>query len=351
MRRPLTLALLPLTALAQIPTAATFWNTGSRFVGSAQCATCHVAEARKFHASSMSRALEPIAQCAILASDVHFTFTNGEYRYSISREAGKVLYRVTNGKEEIAVPLEFAFGQGRAGQTYVFSLDGQFYESRVSYYAELKGLDLTVGAGNSTPTDLRSAAGRPMEGKEPRECFGCHTTGARRATTLQLDHYEPGVQCESCHGPGGDHVDSIKAGHVKPGSIRSLAKMDPEQSSEFCGSCHRTWQTVMMMGIKGVNTARFPAYRLTSSPCFSLTDQRISCTACHDPHGGLVTDDKFYDAKCLACHSAGSAGKVCSVAKQNCTSCHMQRVSPPEAHHAFPDHWFRIVRSKDDYPE
>jgi hypothetical protein len=345
------IAALSLTASAEPPTSTTFWNTSGRYVGSAQCAACHPAESRKFHASSMSRALEPIDSCAILQGDVHLSFRTGPYAYSIVRESGKIVYRVKNGNETFSAPLEYAFGQGKAGQTYVYSIGGRFYESRVSYYAEIRGLDLTVGAMNSRPNDARSAAGREMDAKEPRECFGCHTTGARRGITLQLQDYEAGVQCESCHGPGGDHVASVRSGHPNRDSIRSLANMDPQQSNEFCGACHRTWQTVMMLGIKGINTARFPAYRLTSSPCFSLDDQRIACTACHDPHGALVSDDKYYDSKCTACHSSAGGKKVCSVAKEDCVSCHVQRVSPPEAHYAFPDHWFRIVRSKNDYPE
>jgi hypothetical protein len=305
----------------------------------------------------MSRALEPVASCAILQGDIHYTFKTGEYTYSISREGAKVIYTVSNGKEHFTAPLEFAFGGGKAGQTYLFSIDGTYYESRVSYYSELKNLDLTVGAVNSKPADLVSAAGRIMQGNEARDCFGCHTTGARVAGTLQLKDYEPGVQCESCHGPGGDHVDAILAGKPVAGTIRNLSNMDPDTSNAFCGTCHRTWQTVTLMGIRGTNTARFPAYRLTSSPCFSLDDRRISCTTCHDPHGGLVTNDKFYDSKCTACHNTVTKiadAKVCPVAKESkesCTSCHVQRVETPEAHHAFPDHWFRIVHSKDDYPE
>jgi hypothetical protein len=298
----------------------------------------------------MSRALQPVESCEILRGNIHFTFRQGPYSYSIAREGGQVIYKVGRGDEAIAVPLEFAFGQGNAGQTYVYSLDGQYYESRVSYYAETKNLDLTVGAMNSQPTDVRSAAGRVMQGNEPRDCFGCHTTGARIAGKLQLVDYQTGVQCESCHGPGGAHVEAVSAGRPAAGTIRSLAKMGPQESNEFCGTCHRTWQTVMMMGIKGINTARFPSYRITNSPCFSLDDRRIACTTCHDPHGSLVADDKYYDSKCTACHNQRE-GKVCKVGKESCTSCHMQRVSPPEAHHAFPDHWFRIVRSARDYPE
>jgi len=173
-------------------------------------------------------------------------------------------------------------------------------------------------------------------------------------TTLQLNEFQEGVQCESCHGPGAAHVQAVRAGKSDASLIRSLKGMDPQQSNEFCGSCHRTWETVMMMKIKGINTARFPSYRITGSPCFSLDDRRISCTACHDPHGALVSDDRFYDSKCTACHNRANASlkkKTCPVGTQACTSCHMQRVEPAESHHAFPDHWFRVVKSATDYPE
>ena len=47
--------------------------------------------------------------------------------------------------------LHYVFGQGKAGQTYVYEKDGRYFESRVSYYQELHGLDLTVGAQNMAP--------------------------------------------------------------------------------------------------------------------------------------------------------------------------------------------------------
>jgi len=342
------------TMMTPAPAGSAFWVVSGRFIGSKQCAACHQAQARNFHRNSMSRALEPVDTCAILNGDVHYTWSDGKYAYSITRAGEKVLYRVTDGKETFETPLQFAFGQGKAGQTYVYDHNGSFYESRVSFYAKLQGLDLTVGAVNATPADLLTAAGRIMNSRDARDCFGCHTTGARIGNTLQLTSYEAGVQCESCHGPGGAHVESIRNGKPAPGSIRSLKGMDPQETSEMCGVCHRTWETVVTMGLKGINTARFPAYRLTSSPCFSLNDRRIACTACHNPHEGLESDDRRYDVKCTACHNQANAAlkrRVCKVAKANCTSCHMMRVEPPESHHAFVDHWIRVVRSKDDYPE
>jgi hypothetical protein len=340
-----------------IPTATNFWNSKGRFAGSATCAGCHAAQAEKFRGSSMSRALEPIGRSAIPQGDAPYIFHDGPYTWSVGRTGGptggKVMYKITNGKETLEVPLEYAFGQGKAGQTYVFSMGGEYFESRVSYYASLHGLDLTVGAMNSAPTSLQDAAGRVMKGNEPRNCFGCHTTGARVGSTLQLTAYEDGVQCEGCHGPGGAHVDAVRQGKAAPGSIRALRGMTPQESNEFCGACHRTWEAVMTMGIRGINNSRFPAYRLTNSPCFSLEDVRISCTSCHDPHGALVTEDRAYDAKCTACHHAANVSlkkKTCPVGKHACTSCHMARVEPAESHHAFPDHWFRVVK-KAEYPD
>ncbi len=349
--------LFALQALAQsgAPVGSAYWSANGKYVGSDRCAQCHDKQAKPYRESTMSRALSPVENCAALRGDIHFAFQSGDYSWSIVRHGDKILYRVSDGKENFEAPLEFAFGQGMAGQTYLFRHEGKFYESRVSYYADIKGLDLTVGAGNSKPRNLLEAAGRIMDGNEPRNCFGCHTTGARLGPSLQLDHYENGVQCESCHGAGASHVEAMASGAKGAATaIRPLKGMGPQEASEFCGVCHRTWDTVMNMGIKGINTARFPSYRLTNSKCFSLDDPRIACTTCHDPHTPLVKNAGYYDSKCTACHNKAeltSGKKLCPVGKENCTTCHMPKVSPPEAHHAFPDHWIRVVRVQGEYPE
>jgi hypothetical protein len=335
------------------PSSATFWNTPGRFIGSKQCALCHQAQASHFHDNSMSRALEAIDKCEILRGPVHYSVTIGKYSYLIRRDGAKVLYNVTDGVQTIETPLSYAFGQGKAGQTYFYEREGRTYESRVSYYSRLGGLALTVGAVNLKPATLIEAAGRDLDSQNQLDCFGCHTTGARLGNRLQLEHFEPGVSCEACHGPGGAHVDSIQDGKPKPGSIRSLKGMDAEDTAEFCGVCHRTWETVMTMGLRGVNTVRFMPYRLMSSQCFSPADKRIACTACHNPHAGLVTDEQNYDSKCKACHYSTNVAimkKTCPTASSKCVSCHMPRIDPGESQHAFPDHWIRVVRAGAPYP-
>lgn len=67
-----------------------------------------------------------------------------------------------------------------------------------------------------------------------------------------------------------------------------------------------------------------------------------------------MTNDRAYDANCTACHNPVNESikkKTCPVGKRDCTQCHRQRVEPAEAHHAVPDHWFRVVRAGAEYPD
>src|SRR5205085_10155262 len=98
------------------------------------CASCHPAQARSQPATSMGHALERASECAILRNNPKLTFTKGGYSYQIVRERDRSMYTVSNGKQMISTELPWAFGQGLAGQTYVYQLNGIWYESRVSYY-------------------------------------------------------------------------------------------------------------------------------------------------------------------------------------------------------------------------
>src|SRR5207248_4550679 len=107
---------------------------------------------------------------------------------------------------------------------------------------------------------------------------------------------------------------------------------------------------IAMNGPRGVNNVRFQPYRLTNSKCYDAADQRIRCTACHNPHEPPVRDASFYDSKCAACHSAAAHTKTCPVAKADCVTCHMPKVDLPGAHSQFTDHQIRVARANAPYP-
>src|SRR5579862_7240918 len=99
-----------------------------------QCRNCHAAQAASQPGTSMGHALELVADCSILKDHPLLTFKHGRYSYTITRQGDRSVYMVTDGASTLTVPVGWAFGLGTAGQTYVFEIDGTFYESRVSFY-------------------------------------------------------------------------------------------------------------------------------------------------------------------------------------------------------------------------
>ncbi len=321
---------------------------------SPKCSLCHQRQSLHQASTSMARALETVAGCDILRSHPKLAFESGEFRYSIARDGDRSIYTVTGGTQTLTVPIAWAFGLGTAGQTYVFQRDGKWYESRVSFYKGIDGLDITMGAQGKKPAGLMEAAGREMAPVDARDCFDCHATNAVHDGKLTVETLHPGVACERCHTTALEHARAIQAGDAKHAQMPKLAKLSTEEMSDFCGQCHRTWSFIAMNGPRGPGNVRFQPYRLTNSKCYDAADPRISCTACHDPHAEVVRDTAYYDSKCTACHRAKAAGAgakhLCKVAAASCTSCHMPKVRMPGAHVTFSDHQIRVARAGAPYP-
>lgn len=300
----------------------------------------------------MAHAMELVPECDILKTHPLLTFTDGKYSYRIERNGERSIYTVSDGQAQFTAPIGWAFGLGVAGQTYVFEKDGIFYESRVSFYRELNGLDLTMGARNLKPTNLTQAAGRPMGRDEKVRCFGCHATNATVGMQLTLERMTPGVQCERCHGDTGHHIEGINRGDPVLAKMKDLRHQNAEEFSNFCGQCHRTWAEIAGEGKLGISNIRFQPYRLTNSKCYDTEDTRISCVACHDPHQEINRTDTSYDSKCQACHGGGKReAKLCKVSTKNCVSCHMPKLDMPGSHHKFTDHLIRVVKANEQYPD
>ena len=317
-----------------------------------ECAACHLAESKPHPATSMAHAMELPAECSILKSHPLLTFQDGNYSYRIERKGDESIYTVSDGTQTLTVPIGWAFGLGLAGQTYVFEKDGEFYESRVSYFRARDGLDFTLGALNHRPANLTEAAGRIMTADDKVRCFSCHSTDAVEAKKLVLEKLTPGVQCERCHDGAAQHLEAVKRGEAKAARIQDPRTFSSEQVSNFCGGCHRTWEQIAATGILGIADVRFQPYRLTNSRCYDADDPRIRCTSCHNPHEEINRTDTAYDSKCQACHAGGKAtARACKVASANCASCHMPKIEIPGSHYKFTDHEIRVARANDPYPD
>src|SRR6185437_8401628 len=106
----------------------------------AACAGCHRAKVESQAKTPMALSLSPGGDSEILRRHPELTFSDGVYSYRIVRQGDTSIYRVTDGKGTISVPIAWAFGLGAAGQTYVFERNGHWVESRVSYFQAIDKL-------------------------------------------------------------------------------------------------------------------------------------------------------------------------------------------------------------------
>ena len=329
---------------------------GTEFLGDQACVECHKRASGQFAETGMALAMEPVHDSKVLTQNPTLTLHLGPYSYEIKRDGKQSFYSVTDGKNTISVPIHYAVGQGRMGQTYVLERDGKFYESRMSFYNQTKGLDFTIGSPRGVPASLEEAFGRLLSNNEVVSCFSCHAQNSSAGQQLQLDKLAHGVRCESCHGPGGPHVAAVRAGEPGYKSIFNPGRLGgDEQSQQFCASCHRGNEEFSLLQGMETNNVRFQPYRIFHSKCYS-DDRNIRCTACHNPHEPLREDSAYYDSRCLACHAlkgqpvAQGSAPACPTATKDCVSCHMPKVEIKSAHFTFTDHYIRIVKPGEKYP-
>ncbi|MGO9124151.1 MAG: multiheme c-type cytochrome [Terriglobales bacterium] len=327
------------------------------FLGPDACAPCHASKVHTQKQTPMANAAMLPADSEALRSHDQLTFHLAPYTYQISRQQQGSLYSVTDGKQTISVPLNWVFGLGESGQTYVLEHNGTFYESRVSYYPALDALDLTPTPSRAASVTLEDALGRRMlYAGETQRCFGCHTTASTTNRRFDPSRLLPGVTCEACHGPGAKHVAAMKAKQMQQGlnSILDPGQLNPVDQVDFCGACHRTYVDVVLSKTSGIRNLRFQPYRLERSQCWIKSNHGITCLACHNPHQPRVRDLASYDDRCLSCHQRGHSAsdrsfKTCTVSANNCVSCHMPKYEMPGMHFKFTDHFIRIVRNGEGY--
>jgi hypothetical protein len=353
-----------------------FWPTKGQdsfaeFAGEQSCAGCHVGIARSAIVSSMRRTAMHADAAEILKQHPHleFRYLTDIFRIETTPDQQKIIstYSVADGTDTLSATLLWVFGTGRVGQSYLFKKsDGNFYEARLTFFQSLNDIGFTPARDLFGPTDISTAMGRQVGEAELIRCFSCHATAVNIQDRFNESGLRGGVTCEACHGPGAAHVAAMSQSSPqrKGLAIFDPSRLSPTDSVEFCGSCHGSWWDVRLAQVTGPSTVRSAPYRLVTSKCWQEEgDPRLVCTACHDPHKELVTDEGSYDAACLRCHALsakhaqadrngpGAHAQACPVAKQKCASCHMPQVYVREMKSTFTDHRIRIVRPGDPFKD
>jgi hypothetical protein len=314
----------------------------------------------------MAHAAWRASETEALRSNPKLSLSTPPFQTVITHDRTSTNYVVSGRGDSISAKLLWAIGDGVKGQTFMLSYLGTLFESQLSYFPSIGGLDITPEHPRTPPEFLEAALGAPQTELAAQQCFACHTTASSVRQHFDPDHATPGVTCEACHGPGARHVKAIEAKQLNTAAeaILDPGSFGPVDLIDFCGACHRAPLDVAAAKINAPLNIRFQPYRLSKSRCWSRPDRRITCIACHDPHVPLVRDAAFYDAKCLACHGTAAADtsagiaqdrlrsrpSTCPVSTEHCVSCHMPKFEDPQLHGSFTDHDIRIVRPGDPYP-
>jgi Tetratricopeptide repeat/Cytochrome c554 and c-prime len=325
------------------------------YVGNEACSKCHASIYQSFTRTAHARASGPASENLVTGEFIH---QKSGVTYSVYSESGRVWMAfdrqgdpLVHSKRELL----YYIGQGRRGTTYLFSVDGFFFETPINLYTSRHVWDMAPAYG-----DAREI---PMNLPVLTSCLDCHASGIRPPIEGTENRYAmplflySGVSCERCHGPGGDHV--------RAGAIVNPAKLTPDRRDQVCMQCHLEGNVAIERPGKhlyqyrpGEDLFDYVRYfvltgtgkpgeraasqfeELAQSMCKRKSGDSMSCTSCHDPHRTIPRDERvaFYRAKCLACHGAGF-GVRHHTSQPDCTQCHMPAATSSDiAHTAVTDH-------------
>ena len=355
------------------------------------CGPCHRAISESYRRTAMGRSFSrPTPETTVEDYSRHnqyFHAASGQY-YTMIQRGGRYYQRRhelgAGGRETNVVEKEirFVLGSGAHARTYLLQTPGgQLAEAPVAWYAENGGFwAMNPGYDRRDHFDFRR--------KIDQECFFCHNaypavepgipTGARE---LFLRGAIPeGIDCQRCHGPGRAHVKSASSG-APPAAVRAAivnpARLTPERRLELCLQCHlESTSRRLPYSLRRYGRAMFSyrpgqplenyilhfdhapgagqddkfeisgaAYRLMKSACFLKSDQALSCTTCHNPHGEDTGEaaTRRYVKVCQSCHAAAHKST------ENCLSCHMpQRRADDAVHVVITDHYIQRRRPDRD---
>jgi DmsE family decaheme c-type cytochrome len=134
------------------------------------------------------------------------------------------------------------------------------------------------------------------------QCLSCHQGDAKRMNFAFAEHNKAGIQCSDCHGMHSPKVKSLRAGMERAGKEAAL-----------CSTCH---QDVM---------ARF-----NMRSHHPVREGGLTCSDCHDPHGGKQLTLAAKTAQCTQCHQnvRGPHAFEHAPAAEDCATCHNPHGSP-----------------------
>ena len=356
------------------------------YAGSGACQGCHSEIYQSYFTTPMGRSSGKVSDGSFPAQfqPSSFLHPSSGIRYRVYGDQTESHLEFANTRPDPDRPafrgskrFEYYIGSGAAARGYIFSVDGYWFQSPVSYYSRRRKWDVAPGY----ETDPRLDVARPVD----RQCLECHASRVQHIEGTQNRYrgapfLEGAIGCERCHGPGAAHVNRMGAGAAAGSKqIVNPARLEPVRRDSVCARCHLTgeinvarvsrspssfrpgdvlsdhavafvWSPPKDDGIKVIGHFE----KLWQSRCKQVSGDRLWCGTCHDPHAVPPATEKaaYFRAKCLSCHEAKPASEHAKLAESqdnDCAACHMPKTRARDGgHSAFTDH--SMPRTPDRRP-
>ena len=352
----------------------------AKFVGSAQCATCHDDENARWRGSHHQLAMQPASDSTVLGNFNQVSFNNADVTSTFFRRGSKFIVR-TDGPDGALHDYEIKYTFGVYPlQQYLIAMPGGrlqafgiAWDSRPSARGGQRWFSLYPGQ-KITHRDSRHWTG--IDQNWNYMCADCHSTNLRknydsRTRTFTTAYAEIDVSCEACHGPGSNHLTWAK----KQGDWKNIAndgltialderrgvawpidtatgnarRSSPRQSDReilMCARCHARRGQIHEDAVHGQPVGddyrvalldedhyfpdgqiREEDYEYGSFIQSRMFHAGVTCSDCHEPHSSALRTSG--NNLCMQCHSPEKYDspkhhfhKVKS-AGARCVECHM----------------------------
>jgi predicted CXXCH cytochrome family protein len=351
----------PVTILLLSTIAASGAEEG--YIDPIACRLCHTRIFDSYQQTGMGRSFNRIARVAPVEDwdrNNRFYHAASERYYEVSRRDGRYfLRRYQKGNvNSIEKEIHYVVGSGNHSRTYLHrSAAGKLVELPLSWYAE-RGGDRAMSPGYDRPDH------QDFRREVSDSCLFCHNGYPSRSN----GGLAMGIDCQRCHGPGEAHA-------AGKGTIVNPAKLTAERQLEVCLQCHLESasrslpEAVRRFGRSTFSfrpgeplgdytiyfdfadqaeregiTVNHSAYGMLRSACYLRSEQRMSCTTCHDPHHAERGEAarRRVNEICGNCHGGPPPGTAHARGADDCVTCHMpQRRTSDAVHVVMTDHHIR----------
>jgi tetratricopeptide (TPR) repeat protein/ssDNA-binding Zn-finger/Zn-ribbon topoisomerase 1 len=354
---------------------------GAKFVGAAECASCHKQEENLWRGSHHQLAMQPAEASTVLGDFNRASFDNKGVTSSFFRNGSSFMVR-TDGPDGALHDYEIKFTFGVYPlQQYLIAMPG----------GRLQGLGI---AWDTRPRERGGQRwfflypGEKITARDTRHwtgidqnwnymCADCHSTDLRKnynaaSRTFSTSYSEIDVSCEACHGPGSNHLAWAKkqgewekfdateglaialderkgvawAIDLATGNARRSSPRTSEREIEMCARCHARRGEIHEDYVHGQPVGDdyrvalldedhyFPDgqikeedYEYGSFTQSKMFHAGVTCSDCHEPHGLKLRADG--NNVCAQCHSAQKYDSPShhfhqvGSAGARCVECHM----------------------------